>query len=73
MHAKPFAQELHTIMNDLQVQRAVLFGCPTLLSPVIGDVALTLRRAANAIEILAIDLMNQQKAEACGHRATLED
>ncbi|WP_141639869.1 hypothetical protein [Cupriavidus basilensis] len=60
-------------MNGLQVQRSVLFGSPTLLSPAVTDVAGELRRAAQEIEILAIDLLAQQRAEANGHRATLGD
>ncbi|WP_146121676.1 hypothetical protein [Burkholderia multivorans] len=73
MHAKKFAQGVHDVIAKLTVQRSVLHGCPTLLSPAVSDAALALRRAATELKILAVDMLNGQRQEAGEHRDALGD
>lgn len=65
--------QVHRLIDALQVQRGILRSAPTLPSPAIQHTANELRRIASELEILAVDLLTSQRAEANGHRATIQD
>ncbi|URF05269.1 hypothetical protein [Cupriavidus campinensis] len=72
MHGQEYSAQVHRLIDALQVQRGILRSAPTLLSPAIQHAANELRRIASELEILAVDLLTSQRAEANGHRVTLE-
>lgn len=71
MHGQEFSATVHRLIEALQAQRGILRGAPTLLSPAIEHTANELRRVASELEVAAVDLLQAQRDEAHGQRASL--